>query len=124
MENLNYKVDKSIRHAIQTILSQIVDINNHLRTQQDNKELSEGDKIATTNFANYHLMVLSILLHDLKDIAYKHFPDAKNIIDWSIQHYNFGLANKSFTPCKCEECQIEQAEKDKITENDKKILES
>jgi hypothetical protein len=121
MEN---NFDKSVMHVIQTILSQIVDVNNHVRLQQENKELSEGDKVATTNFANYHLMVLSILLHDLEKIALDKFPDAKDIVAWSRKHYEFGLANNSFKPCKCKECETEQVEQDKVTETDKKILES
>src|SRR5690348_13401308 len=117
-------MDKAVSHVIQTILSQIVDVNNHVRTQQENTELAESDKIATTNFANYHLMVLSILLNDLKDIALEKFPDAKSIIDWAQQHYNFGLANNSFKPCQCETCKQEAEQKKLIEENDKKILDS
>lgn len=101
MDNL---MDKPVRHMIQTILSQIVDVNNHVRTTQDNKELSDGDKVATTNFAHYHLMVLTILLHDVIQFARDKFPDARGIIDWAEQHYEFGLANKSFKPCACVEC--------------------
>lgn len=117
-------MEKAVRHVIQTILSQIVDVNNHVRAQQENKELSEGDKIATTNFSNYHLMVLSILLHDLEAFALEKFPDAKDIIAWSRAHYNFGLNNNAFKPCKCDECKVEEEEQQKIQENDKKILES
>jgi len=43
-------LDKPVRHVIQTILSQMVDVNNHVRAQQENKELSEGDKNASINF--------------------------------------------------------------------------
>lgn len=96
--------EKPIRHVIQTILSQIVDVNNHVRTIQDNKDLPEGDKAATTNFAHYHLMVLAILLHDLEKIARDKFPDASNIIDWAMEHYNNGLEKGSFKKCQCEEC--------------------
>lgn len=109
MEN---NMEKSIRHVIQTILSQIVDVNNHVRTQQDKEDLSEGDKIAATNFGNYHLMVLSILLHDLEEFAFEKFPDAKGIIEWAQAHYNFGLDNNSFKPCKCIECKVDSPEVD------------
>lgn len=118
------ELERSINHAIQTIMSQIVDVNNNIRTQQDNKDIDEKDKVATTNFANYHLMVLCILLHDFESYARSKFPDAKPIIDWAMAHYNWGLQNKSFTPCKCEQCKADQEEAAKIAENDKKILES
>jgi hypothetical protein len=104
MEICNSSIDKAVRHVIQTILSQIVDVNNHVRTTQENKELSEGDKIATTNFAHYHTLVLSILLHDLEDIALEKFPNAKEIIDWARSHYQLGLEKGSFKLCKCAEC--------------------
>ena len=78
------ELERSISHAIQTIFSQIVDVNNHVRSQQDNKELADNDKIATTNFSNYHLMVLCILLHDFESYARSKFPDAKPIIDWAM----------------------------------------
>lgn len=102
------KYDKEVHHIIQTLLAQIVDVNNHVRTTQDNKELAESDKLATTNFAHYHLMVLCVLLHELRHIAREKFPDAKGIIDWAENHYQFGLEKKSFTPCKCASCTKEQ----------------
>lgn len=115
MEN---NLDKSVRHVVQTILSQIVDVNNHVRAQQDNKELAEGDKIATTNFGNYHLTVLSILLHDFEQFAYEQFPDAKGIIDWAKQHYNLGLEKNMFKPCACKECvpvvEVEKENKEEL----------
>ncbi len=98
------QTDKAVRHVIQTILSQIVDVNNHVRTVQDNKEMAEGDKVATTNFAHYHTLVLSILLHDLEDVAMEKFPNAKEIIDWARSHYQLGLEKGSFKLCKCVEC--------------------
>lgn len=97
-------LDNKVRHVVQTILAQVVDVNNHIRSVQDKKELDEKDKVASTNFAHYHLMVLSILLNDFKDFAYDKFPDAKGIIDWAISHYEFGLNNNSFKPCECQEC--------------------
>ncbi len=100
--------DKAVRHIVQTILSQIVDVNNHVRTHQDNPDIEEADKISTTNFGHYHLMVLSILLHDLKDFAYEKFPDAKGIIDWAMEHYKLGLEKGSFKPCACIECKPEE----------------
>lgn len=121
---MDNKLEKGIRHVIQTIFSQIIDVNNHVKTQQENKELSEGDKAATANFAHYHLTVLSILLHEFEDYALEKFPDAKDIINWSRNHYNVGLTNKSFNLCKCQECKIEHEEQEKIAENDKKILEN
>jgi len=120
MDNL----DRAARHVVQTILSQIVDVNNHVKAQQENKELAEADKIATTNFGNYHLMVLSILLHDLEDFALEKFPDAKDIIGWARNHYQFGLANNSFKACKCKECEADAEVINNIKENDKKILEA
>lgn len=121
---MDNNLESSARHAIQTILSQIVDVNNHVRTQQEKEDLSEADKNVTINFGNYHLMVLAILLHEFKDLAYAKFPDAKNILDWAESHYKFGLENNSFKLCQCQECKDIQAEKDKIAENDKKILEA
>lgn len=103
-KRMSVKLEKGLNHLIQTILAQIVDVNNHVRTTQDNKEVDEKDKIALTNFAQHHLLVLSILLHELEDYAIKKFPDAKGIIDWAANHYQFGLNNKQFTPCKCAEC--------------------
>ena len=101
---MDAKLEKGVNHVVQTILAQIVDVNNHVRTTQDNKEVEEKDKIALTNFAHHNLLVLSILLHDLEGYALDKFPDAKGIIDWAANHYNFGLDNKQFTPCKCSEC--------------------
>lgn len=117
-------LDKPMRHAVQTILAQIVDVNNNIRKQQEDVNIDEKDKLATSNFANYHLMVLSILLHDFEEYALEKFPDAKDIIGWARNHYQFGLNNKAFTPCKCEECKADQAEAERIAENDKKVLEA
>lgn len=116
------KLEKPVRHAIQTLLSQIVDVNNNIRTVQDNKEMSEPDKVAMTNFANYHLMVLAILLHEFREQAYKYFPDAKPIIDWSESHYNLGLEKKTFTLCKCKDCQEEEKKKEEQLKKDQEIL--
>ena len=100
MQNL----DLSIKHVMQTIIKQIVDVNKHVAAVMENKELDEADKNATSNFANYHLMVLSILLHDLADEAAKTFPDAKAVIDWSENNYKWALDNKLFSPCSCDDC--------------------
>ncbi len=75
-----------------------------MRKVQDNKKLNEEDKIASTNFAHYHLTVLSIILHDLEDRAREKFPEAKGIIDWTMDLYKVGLEKKTITPCKCVEC--------------------
>lgn len=103
-KKLSPKLEKGMSHLVQTILAQIVDVNNHVRTTQDNKEIDEQTKISLTNFANHHLLVLSILLKEVEDYALEKFPDAKGIIDWSNGHYEFGLKNKQFTPCKCKDC--------------------
>ncbi len=94
---------------IQTMLSQIVDVNNHTRLIQDNKELPEGDKVSQTNFANYHLLVVAILLHELKEVAHEMFPDAKGVIDWAMLHYKTNLDKGTFKPCQCKECKAEEA---------------
>jgi hypothetical protein len=104
---MNIKNDKAVKHVIQTLLAQIIDVNNHVRSVQDNKELSHGDKVVTTNFAHYHLMVLCVLLKDLEGIARESFPDARGIIDWAMDHYENGLKNKSFKKCECIDCKEE-----------------
>lgn len=101
-------LDKSARHVIQTILAQIVDVNNHVRQVQDNAELADADKVANTNFANYHLMVLSILLHDLEDYALEQFPDARDIIFWAKSHYDLNFEKNMFKLCQCKECNPEK----------------
>lgn len=121
MEN---NLHKSANHAIQTIMSQIMDVHKGMAARKDMKDLDEKDLIAIDNFANYHLMVLSILLHEFKDYALERFPDAKDIVKWAEDHYRLGLANNAFTPCKCADCKNEQEEQQKVEENDKKILES
>lgn len=97
-------LDLSVRHVIQTILKQIADVNNHLVAINSNPDALAEDKAVTTSHGNYHLLVLSILLHDLVEKAIADFPDAANIIDWSEKNYNHGLENNLFTPCSCKEC--------------------
>ena len=118
---MSQKYNKELRHIVQTLMAQVVDVNNHVRALQDNEEMPEADKIATTNFAHYHLMVLAILLNDVKEFARKNFPDAHNILDWAAQHYKLGLDKKSFTPCKCSDCPQPEQTPEEI-EKDNKIL--
>lgn len=101
---MNLHIDKPVRHVIQTLLNQIVDVNNHVRSIQDNPELEQEYKVATTSTAHYHLMVLAVLLHELKDIVLEKFPDAQPILEWSENHYNLNLEKGAIKPCKCDEC--------------------
>lgn len=101
--------DKQLRHLIQTLLSQIVDINNNVATVQADEKLDVKDKNAITNTSYYVLTVLSILLHEMKEIAHDRFPDAKQVIDYAMMHYKRALEGAMFKPCQCEECKTATA---------------
>ena len=105
--NCDSKSYSALRHMSQTILQQMVEVNKHIAINNDNKELAQEDKDRLVGFANYHLLVLSILLNDSKEVALKEFPDASGIIQWSENLYNLSLEQKLFTTCKCKECSPE-----------------
>jgi hypothetical protein len=96
--------EKAVRHLIQTILAQIVDVNNNVRKVQDDTTLDQAQKTAITNTSYYIITLLAVLLHEVKDIAHHYFPDAKDVIDYAMMHYKKALDNKAFSTCKCEDC--------------------
>jgi len=100
------KLQSSVKHAVQLILQQIVESNKHLDAIKNNKELEDSDRQAMNNFAGFHLMIMSILMHDLKDLALEHFPDAQKVVEWSESNYKHCLDNKMFNPCKCVDCDL------------------
>lgn len=96
--------EKASDHVIQVVLNQIVEVNKLVKTTNDNKELDDHDKIATRNFAHHHLLVLSIILKEFEEYARSKYPQTAEILNWAMQNYQFGLDNKQFTPCSCNEC--------------------
>lgn len=90
-------------------MAQIVDINNNVAKVQADEKLNQQEKNAITNTSYYVLTILSILLHEVKDVAHIEFPDAKEIIDYAMMHYKRALDNKTFNPCQCEECKVAHA---------------
>lgn len=98
--------DVALRHTIQTILQQMIDVNKNIENTKKNDELDEHEKNANVSFANYHLLVLSILLHDWIEKAKELFPDALPVIEWSEVNYKYGLDNNLFNPCKCNDCEV------------------
>lgn len=100
----------ALRHISQTILQQMVEINKYVVDVSGNKELPQEEKNKLLHFANYHLLVLSILMNDGKFVALKEFPDAAGIIKWSEAMYQGGLDNNQFTPCACDQCKSPEIE--------------
>ena len=100
------ELENKVKHVIQSLLTQLVDMNNHVASIQANETMEESDKVANTNFGHWHTMVLSVFVHELKDEAYSWFPEAKKIVDWAESHYNLNLEKGNIKPCKCPECPI------------------
>lgn len=105
----------SLKHISQTILQQIVEINKHVADANENKEMTEEDKNKLIHFANYHLLVLSIILHDCLNVTRKEFPDAEGIVKWSEVMYQNGLDKGIFTPCRCIECKSPEVEAELVS---------
>lgn len=107
-------LENSVMHTVQTIISQVVAIHTQLKQQKENTELDDKQKAHLINFSNYHLLVLSILLHDFQDFARANFAPAKEIIDWALAFYDWGVQNGQIKLCSCEKCKPITEDKDKL----------
>ena len=97
-------VESKLKHVIQVILKNIQDVSRNLEHVKANAELDEPTKNSIANFSGYHLLVLSILLDQLASEAKEWYPEAVPLIEWAQKNYNYGVENKSITPCSCPEC--------------------
>lgn len=100
----------AIKHVTETCLLQVPEIFKQIQIIKDDENLSEDSKTTFNNFANYHLMIMSILLNETMDYAKENYPDAKLLLEWIQKNYDHCLEKKFFTKCRCNFC-IGESEK-------------